>query len=100
MKGDRSMRRNRYLEEAMLFRNADFSNVIAGARKSKRSGLPLSGSRFTTCTVRRFAKPKFFQVFFVLDIFSGILASDSTVGFFYAIFHCPFDNEIQCNQNG
>ena len=83
----------------MLFRNADFSNVIAGARGSKRSGLPLSGPRFTTCTVRRFSKPKFFQVFFVLDIFSGMLASDSTVGFFYAIFHRPFDNEIQCNQN-
>ena len=42
---------------------------------------------------------KFFQLFFVLDIFGGILASDSTVGLFYAVFHCPFDNEIQRNHH-
>lgn len=42
---------------------------------------------------------KSFQVYFVLDIFIALLAGDGTIGFFYAIFHCPFDNVIQRNYN-
>ena len=38
-----------------------------------------------------------FQLFFVLDIFIGFLSRDSTIRFFDAVSHCPFDNIIQRN---
>lgn len=46
MKGDRLKRRNRYLEEAMLFRDADLIKVSTGARRIKRRGRPLYATRY------------------------------------------------------